>query len=36
MSSPAAPGLIAFLDITITKAKALVEKMVSNLGWCEE
>ena len=26
----------AFLDMTITKAKALVEKMVSNQGWSEE
>ena len=26
----------AFLDMTITKAKALVEKMVSNKGWNEE
>ena len=26
----------AFLDMTIMKAKALVEKMVSNQGWSEE
>jgi len=26
----------AFLDMTITKAKALVEKMVSNQGWSKE
>ena len=26
----------AFLDMTITKTKALVEKMVSNQGWSEE
>ena len=26
----------AFLDLTITNAKALVEKMVSNQGWSEE
>ena len=26
----------AFLDMTIRKAKALVEKMVSNQGWSEE
>ena len=25
-----------FLDMTITKAKALVEKMVSNQGWSEK
>jgi len=26
----------AFLDMTVMKAKALVEKMVSNQGWREE
>ena len=26
----------AFLDLTITKAKELVEKMVSNQGWSDE
>ena len=26
----------AFLDMTITKDKALVEKMISNQGWSEE
>jgi hypothetical protein len=26
----------AFLDLTIAKAKELVEKMVSNLGWSDE
>ena len=26
----------AFLDLTIAKAKELVEKMVSNLGWSNE
>jgi hypothetical protein len=26
----------AFLDLTITKATALIEKMVSNQGWSEE
>ena len=26
----------AFLDLTITRAEALVEKMVSNLGWSDE
>ena len=26
----------AFLDLTITRAKELVEKMVSNQGWREE
>ena len=26
----------AFLDLTIAKAKALVEKMVSNQGWSDE
>ena len=26
----------AFLDLTIAKSKALVEKMVSNQGWSDE
>jgi len=26
----------SFLDMTITEAKAMVEKMVSNQGWSEE
>ena len=26
----------AYLDLTITKATALIEKMVSNQGWNEE
>ena len=26
----------AFLDLTIAKSKALVEKMVSNQGWSNE
>ena len=26
----------AFLDLTIAKSKALVEKMVSNQGWIDE
>jgi len=26
----------AYLDLTIAKAKALIEKMVSNQGWNEE
>ena len=26
----------AFLDLTIAKAKELVEKMVSNQGWSDE
>ena len=26
----------AFLDLTITKAKELVEEMVSNQGWSDE
>jgi len=27
---------VTFLDLAITKAKELVEKMVSNKGWSEE
>jgi hypothetical protein len=30
-----AAGGGAFLDLTITKATALIEKMVSNQGWRE-
>ena len=26
----------AFLDLTVAKSKALVEKMVSNQGWSDE
>ena len=26
----------AFLDLTITKAKELIEKMVSNQGWSDD